>query len=167
VWPDATYNAYLMTVHEFNAAGNSYLGQSASAFDRAKLLAGDGSAPLVTFALGSSFGGMLAADLDGAPPASGTPGFFFMTDMTDSAGSLQIWEFKPNWTTPANSVFGVGAGHTANYSCDLDVQMLVQRLDRTQSGNAAARFSGRSPDAPRRVPAAQWRHTDGGPQSHR
>lgn len=113
VWPDATYNAYLMTMHEFNAAGTSYLGQSASAFDRAKLLAGNSAAPLVTFALGTNYGGMLAADLDGAPPAAGTPGFFFMTD---PAGTLQIWEFKPDWTTPANSVFGVGAGHAANYS---------------------------------------------------
>jgi hypothetical protein len=116
VWPDGTYNAYLMTVHEFNAAGTSYLGQSASAFDRARLLAGDSSAPLVTFGLGTNYGGMLAADLDGAPPASGTPGFFFMTS---SSGTLQIWEFKPDWTTPANSVFGVGAGHSSNYSLSI------------------------------------------------
>jgi len=114
VWPDATYNAYLMTMHEFNAAGTAYLGQSASAFDRAKLLAGNSSAPLVTFALGTSYGGMLPADLDGTPPAVNTPGFFFMTDQASS--TLQVWEFKPDWTTPANSVFGVGAGHTANYS---------------------------------------------------
>jgi uncharacterized repeat protein (TIGR01451 family) len=116
VWPDATYSAYLMTVHEFNAAGNSYLGQSASAFDRAKLLAGDNAAPLVTFASGTSYYGMLPADLDGAPPAAGTPGFFFMAS---PAGTLQIWEFKPNWTTPANSVFGMGGGHTADYSLSI------------------------------------------------
>lgn len=116
VWPDATYSAYLMTVHEFNAAGTAYLGQSASAFDRARLLAGDNTAPLVTFALGTNYGGMLAADLDGAPPAAGTPGFFFMSS---PAGTMQIWEFKPDWTTPANSVFGVGAGHTANYSLSI------------------------------------------------
>jgi hypothetical protein len=113
VWPDATNNAYLMTVHEFNAAGTAYLGQSASAFDRAKLLVGNSAAPLVTFALGTSYGGMLPADLDGAPPASGTPGFFFMTN---PAGTLQIWEFKPDWTTPTNSILGVGVAHTANYS---------------------------------------------------
>lgn len=113
VWPDATYNAYFMTVHEFNAAGTAYLGQSASAFDRAKLLNGDSAAPLVTFALGNSYGGMLPADLDGLPPASGTPGFFFMTT---PAGTLQVWEFKPNWITPASSVFGIGAGHTSNYT---------------------------------------------------
>jgi uncharacterized repeat protein (TIGR01451 family) len=113
VWPDATYNAFLMTIHEFNAASRAYLGQSASAFDRAKLLHGDSTAPLVTFALGTSYGGMLPADLDGPPPANGTPGFFFMTM---PAGTLQVWEFKPDWTTPANSVFGVGAGHTANYT---------------------------------------------------
>ena len=91
----------------------AYLGQSASAFDRAKLLNGDSTAPLVTFALGTNYGGMLAADLDGPPPASGTPGFFFMTT---PAGTLQIWEFKPDWMTPANSIFGVGAGHTSNYT---------------------------------------------------
>ncbi|MBI5563407.1 MAG: DUF11 domain-containing protein [Chloroflexi bacterium] len=113
VWPDATYNAYYMTVHEFNTAGTAYLGQSAAAFNRAKLLAGDDSAELVVFALGTNYGGMLPADLDGTPPASGTPGFFFMTD---PAGTLQIWEFKPDWVTPANSVFGVGAGHTADYA---------------------------------------------------
>ena len=113
VWPDATYNAYYMTLHEFDAAGNAYLGQSASAFDRARLLNGDRTAPLVTFALGTDFGGMLPADLDGPPPASGTPGFFFMTD---PGGTLPIWEFKPDWITPANSIFGVGDGHTANYS---------------------------------------------------
>ncbi|HZY40949.1 MAG TPA: carboxypeptidase regulatory-like domain-containing protein, partial [Anaerolineae bacterium] len=113
VWPDTTYNAYYMTMHEFNAAGTAYLGQSASAFDRARLLNGDSTAPLVTFALGTSFGGMLPADLDGPPPTSGTPGFFFMTT---PGGTLQIWEFKPDWVTPANSIFGVGAGHTANTS---------------------------------------------------
>jgi uncharacterized repeat protein (TIGR01451 family) len=113
VWPDTAYNAYFMTMHEFNAAGTAYLGQSVSAFDRAKLLVGDSSAPLVTFALGTNYGGMLPADLDGTPPASGTPGFFFMTD---PAGTLQIWEFKPDWTTPANSVVGVGGSHTPNYS---------------------------------------------------
>ena len=116
VWPDANYNAYLMTIHEFNASGKSYLGQSASAFDRAKLLAGDSSAPLVTFALGTNYYGMLPADLDGASPAAGTPGFFFMTT---PGGTLQIWEFKPDWITPANSAFGVGAGHTANYSLSI------------------------------------------------
>jgi uncharacterized repeat protein (TIGR01451 family) len=114
VWPDATYNAYYMTVHEFNAAGTIYLGQSASAFDRAKLLNGDSAAPLVTFALGTNLGGMLPADLDGPPPASGTPGFFFMTDA--AAATLQIWEFRPDWITPAASIFGVGASHTANAS---------------------------------------------------
>lgn len=114
VWPDAAYNAYYMTVHEFDAAGNAYLGQSASAFDRARLLNGNSAAPLVTFALGTSYLGMLPADLDGPPPASGTPGFFFMTDAT--AATLQIWDFKPDWGTPANSIFGVGAGHMANDS---------------------------------------------------
>ncbi len=113
VWPDATYSAYYMTMHEFNAAGTAYLGQSASAFDRAGLLNGDSTAPLVTFALGTSYGGMLPADLDGPAPASGTPGFFFMTT---PGGTLRIWEFKPDWITPPNSILGMGAGHTANYS---------------------------------------------------
>jgi len=112
VWPDATYNAYFMTMHQFNAAGTAWLGQAAAAFDRASLLNGT-AAPMVLFDLNSvnaNFGGMLAADLDGTPPPAGTPGFFFEVDDSTYIGpshAMRIWEFRPNWATPAASTFGV------------------------------------------------------------
>ncbi|HEY4723867.1 MAG TPA: hypothetical protein VII92_18575, partial [Anaerolineae bacterium] len=119
VWPDPVYNAYFMTMHQFNAAGTAWLGQSASAFDRARLLNGV-AAPLVLFDLFSvnaNFSGMLAADLDGSRPPAGTPGFFFEVDdgaFIPPADALRIWEFKPDWTTPASSTFGLNG--QANYT---------------------------------------------------
>ncbi len=120
VWPDATYNAYYMTVHQFNAAGNAFLGQAAAAYDRAKILAGNPTAQAVYFDLFSvnpNFGGMLPADLDGTPPPTGTPGLFFEVD-DDTAGmgpdAMRVWELRPNWTTPLSSTFGVNG--QANYT---------------------------------------------------
>lgn len=122
VWPDATYNAYFMTVHQFNAAGTAWLGQAVAAFDRAKLLTGT-AAPMVVFDLNSvnaNFGGMLAADLDGPPPPAGTPGLFFEVDDSSFIGpndAMRIWEFKPNWVTPASSTFGISG--SPNYTLNV------------------------------------------------
>ncbi|MBP7686751.1 MAG: DUF11 domain-containing protein [Thermoflexales bacterium] len=113
VWPDATYNAYYMTVHQFNASGTAWLGQAAAAYDRAKILAGDPTAQAVYFDLysvNSNFGGMLPADLDGTPPPTGTPGLFFEVDDNTAgmgADALRVWELRPNWTIPAASTFGI------------------------------------------------------------
>jgi len=114
VWPDSTYNAYYMTVHDFLSPSFSYAGQAVVAFERAKMLTGDPSPAMVRFSLfgvNPNFGGMLPADLDGAAPANGTPGFFFEVD-DDTAGmgpdAMRVWEFKPDWVTPASSTFGLG-----------------------------------------------------------
>ena len=113
VWPDAVYGAYYMTVHQFDNAGVNYLGEAVGALDRAKLLAGDPSPQLLLYDLNGvnhNFFGMLAADLDGAPPPAGTPGYFFEVDDSSfipPTDALRIWEFRPDWTTPANSTFGV------------------------------------------------------------
>lgn len=113
VWPDSTYNAYFMTVHDFLAPSFNYAGQAVVAYERAKMLTGDPSPAQVRFSLfgvNPNFGGMLPADLDGAPPANGTPGFFFEVD-DNTAGmgpdAMRVWEFKPNWTTPLSSTFGL------------------------------------------------------------
>ena len=41
---------------------------------------------------------------------NGTPGFFFEVD-DNTAGmgpdALRVWEFKPNWSTPLSSTFGL------------------------------------------------------------
>ncbi len=115
IWPDPTYNAYFMTVHQFTTS-SAWLGQGVAAFERAKLLTGDASAKLIVFDLYSvnnNYGGMLAADLDGPPPPAGTPGLFFEVDdqaFTSALGpdAIRVWEFRANWVTPAASTFGVG-----------------------------------------------------------
>jgi len=113
LWPDA----YYMSTHEFNTAGTAYLGAGVFAFERAKMLAGQ-PAQMVSFALGVvniNFGGHLPANLDGftLPPA-GAPNYFAEVDdnaeIPGPGGSdaLRIWKFHVDWTTPANSTFGLG-----------------------------------------------------------
>ena len=94
VWPDGYYISFNM----FN--GSTFVGSRVCAFDRAKMLVGDTSASQQCFQLSSSFGGLLPSDLDGstAPPA-GSPNFF----LNFGANSLNLWTFRVNFTTPANS----------------------------------------------------------------
>jgi hypothetical protein len=113
LWPDG----YYMTTHQFNQAGTAYLGQGAWAFERDRMLDGK-PAQLVYFNLGSlpapfntGFGGQLPANLDGftLPPA-GSPNYFVEVDSAADVGlgnNLRIWKFHVDWTTPANSSFGV------------------------------------------------------------
>lgn len=113
VWPDA----YYMTMHQFTPAGDAYLGQAAWAFERDRMLKGQ-PAQLLYFDLGTlpapfntAFGGQLPANLDGftLPPA-GSPNYFVQVDSsadTDLGNNLRIWKFHVDWTTPANSSFGV------------------------------------------------------------
>lgn len=105
VYPDA----YYMTDNQFNQAGTAFLGAGVFAFNRQKMLAGDPTANFVYFDLASNAGGMLPADADGlvAPPA-GAPGYFAQftaNEFGDPADALVVWEFRPNFTTPASSTF--------------------------------------------------------------
>lgn len=118
VWPDA----YYMTDNQFNEAGTTYLGAGAFAFERARMLQGL-SAQMVYFDLQSvniDFFGQLPSDLDGmTPPPAGAPNYFFEVDDDSVAPSLgpdamRIWKFHVDWTTPANSTFGVNG--TPNYT---------------------------------------------------
>src|SRR3984893_2765179 len=109
LWPDA----YYMSTHQFNQAGTAYLGAAAWAFERDRMLKGP-PAQLLYFDLGPvhiNFGGHFPANLDGftLPPA-GAPNYFAEVDTTADTGlgnGLKIWKFHVDWTTPANSSFGV------------------------------------------------------------
>ena len=98
VWPDAYYITYNM----FSAAGAWRNGKSC-ALDRAKMLQGL-AATQVCFNTSSSYGSLLAADVDSptAPP-NGAPNVHIALGATTS--SLAAWKFKPDFTTPANSTF--------------------------------------------------------------
>jgi subtilisin-like proprotein convertase family protein len=108
VWPDA----YYMTDNQFNQAGTAFLGAGVFAFDRARMLAGDPGAGYIYFDVENGnpdIGGMLPADIDGiVPPPAGAPGLFayFVADeFGDPADGLRIFEFAPNFSTPAASTF--------------------------------------------------------------
>jgi hypothetical protein len=97
VWPDAYYT----TFNFFNAAGTAFLGGEVCAYDRASMLAG-AAATQQCFNVGTSLGGLLPADLDGArQPPAGSPNYVLALGATD--GMLAFWKFHVDWTTPANT----------------------------------------------------------------
>jgi len=101
MWPDGYYVTYNMFT-----AGGSWLGAEACAYERSAMLNGQ-SAQAVCFGPYSSYGGMLAADLDGSTlPPAGSPEYVIAKEGFSSSGSnLLLWEFRVDWTTPSNSTF--------------------------------------------------------------
>ncbi|HMV47246.1 MAG TPA: carboxypeptidase regulatory-like domain-containing protein [Blastocatellia bacterium] len=102
VWPDA----YYMTDNGFNTSFTAFLGGGVYAFNRAKMLAGDATANYVFFNLPTS-GGMLPTDIDGVvTPPPGTPNLiseFRADEFGDPTDALRIFEFRPNFASPAAS----------------------------------------------------------------
>ena len=95
VWPDAYYETFNMF------SGNTFLGADACAYNRAAMLAGT-TATQVCFQQGSSVGGLLPSDLDGATlPPTGSPDYmlYFGTN------NLNLFKFHVDFTTPSNSTF--------------------------------------------------------------
>jgi len=95
VWPDAYYATY----RSF-AAGFDML---AAALERDAMLEG-APAQIVLFSITDMFAdvdGVLPADLDGAAPPAGTPGFFI--GHQDAQDRLFLFELSVDWDNPANS----------------------------------------------------------------
>jgi hypothetical protein len=103
VWPDG----YYMSMNVFNAAGTSYLGPQAFAFNRAAMLIG---AP-ATFVspvgpLGGTVDPFLPATLDGlALPPAGAPATFVGFPGQGTNPNYTTYHFHADFTTPANSTF--------------------------------------------------------------
>jgi hypothetical protein len=96
VWPDG----YYITYNIFNNA-STFAGPKVCAFDRAKMLTG-AAATQQCFQLGTSYGGLLPSDLDGATaPPAGSPNYLLSLGTTSS---LYLWKFHVDWTTPANTM---------------------------------------------------------------
>lgn len=121
VWPDA----YYVSFNVFNAQ-DRFIGSRVCAYDRKKMLQGL-PANQQCFQLSSAFFGLLPADLDGATsaladnqgnangpaaPPAGAPNYFLA--LGRDLKSLELWKFHVDWTTPANSTFGVGATRQPN-----------------------------------------------------
>lgn len=94
VWPDGYYVTYNMF-----ANGTTFAGGKVCAMDRAKMLAGQ-AATQQCVDLGTSYGGLLPADLDGSTqPPAGSPNYI----MNIATSKLNLWKFKVDWATPANT----------------------------------------------------------------
>jgi hypothetical protein len=94
VWPDAYY-------YSANLFSPGFSGAAACAFERAKMLAGN-AAKMVCFTNPAS-ASLLPADLDGKNlPPSGAPNYFL--DIAD-ASNLNVYQFRVNFTNPAQSTF--------------------------------------------------------------
>src|SRR6267378_4240713 len=97
VWPDA----YYATFNFFGAGGVNFSGGEVCAYDRASMLVGQ-PATKQCFNVGTSFGGLLPADLDGArQPPAGSPNYVVSLGAVD--GQLAFWQFHVDWATPANT----------------------------------------------------------------
>lgn len=107
-WPDA----YYISVNQYNAGSFTWGGVGVAAFERSKMLLGQ-PARMIYFDLDDAdpdFASMLPSDLDGPPPAAGTPAYFAEWDdaaWIPPSDAVRIWEFHVDWTNPVSSTFGL------------------------------------------------------------
>jgi hypothetical protein len=95
VWPDAYYMSFNLFVN------GTFIGADTCALDRNAMMAGNDST-IICFQQPSSVASLLPSDMDGnIPPAVGEPAFF----MNFGTGTIQLWAFHVDFTTPANSTF--------------------------------------------------------------
>jgi hypothetical protein len=189
VWPDA----YYLTVNQFASVSQSWRGAGVAAFERDKMLSGQ-PARMVYFDLyhvNSAYGGMLPADLDGAPPPAGTPNYFAEADDSSwipNQDALRIWEFHVDWSNPNNATFGIdgdpnqtlpvsgfnpqsGRVPQPNTSALLDplADRLMHRLQYRNFGSYATLVANHTVDAGSGRAGVRWyelRHGDGGWDIH-
>ena len=94
VWPDGYYVTYNMFTN-----GTTFAGAKTCVMDRVKMLAGL-PATQQCVQLSTAYGGLLPADLDGStPPPVGSPNYV----MNLGSSKLNLWKFKVDWATPANT----------------------------------------------------------------
>ena len=110
IWPDAYYQSQ----NNFGN-GSAYVGATACAYERAKMLVGDSTAKQVCFTTGTFDDGLLPGDLDSAgtlPPPGQAEVYLGSIDNTPPNGSvIYKYLFHVDFTTPSNSTF-TGAGGT-------------------------------------------------------
>jgi hypothetical protein len=111
VWPDA----YYQTQNDFGQSGNTYVGATPCAYNRAKMLVGDPSAEQICFQTGTFDDSLLPGDLDSPDtlPALGEPEVLLGSiDNTPPTGNvIYKYLFHVDFGTPSNSTF-TGAGGT-------------------------------------------------------
>lgn len=127
VWPDAYYIATNESAHPGKPAGS----RPVYAVDRSKMLAGQAATMIIkevpTSLAGFGFQITPPVDIAGQryPPA-GAPGIFIRHNDDDAhagagvSDTLEVFEFKPDFTTPANTTFtGPTSINLAEFDSDL------------------------------------------------
>jgi hypothetical protein len=101
VWPDAYYITYNMFTN-----GQAFAGAKVCAYDRVAMLNATATpGAQQCFQLSTTYGGLQAADLDGATaPPAGAPNYVMAFDDVARNG-LNLWKFHVDWATPANTTF--------------------------------------------------------------
>lgn len=96
VWPDG----YYFTINQFAPPRLNFAGPAVCVLDRAAMVSGNPEASMLFFNLGTSYGSLLPADVDGATlPPAGSPNY--LADL--GTNSLRIWAATINWANPGNS----------------------------------------------------------------
>jgi len=93
VWPDG----YYFSINQFD--NWQWAGGGICAVDREAMINGDPNAEMVFFDLGTAFGSLLPADVDGDLPPAGSPEYF----MSMGNNNLKMWEVEMDWDNPENS----------------------------------------------------------------
>jgi uncharacterized repeat protein (TIGR01451 family) len=124
VWPDAYYMSTNLFDHD---NGDAFAGAGSTAFERAKMLAGDPGARMVDIrTLGGHYGGQLPSDLDGSTvPPAGSPDYFVEADDSGldpffPVDEISVFEFHVDWVNTANSTFSLASTiPTAQFDADV------------------------------------------------
>lgn len=130
MWPDG----YYLTVNQFNSTVSAWRGAGVAVFEREEMLVGNPSAAIQYWDLGTAWGSLVPADLDGStlPPAD-SPNYLFAA-YNGISDYIDIWEVSVDWDTPANSTCG-DASNDPNSS--VQVTNYTYASDVTQPGGAA------------------------------
>lgn len=133
VWPDG----YYMSFNQFDGTNSAWAGAAVAVFERDKMLLGQ-AARMIYINIGAgnlNYGGMLPSDLDGVAPSAGTPNYFMEWDdtayMGDAADTLRVWEFKTDWSNPANTTFGL------NTAFDPNLKIVTANVDPNMCGGSS------------------------------
>ena len=120
LWPDA----YYLTVNLFSNF-TTFNGVRVFALPRSAMINGSGAPNpgAVAFTidpatLGDAYSLLPATFRTGSVPPAGAPEYFMAINSSATAGTLEnqvfAWRFHVDFVNPANSTFGVGAGHAPN-----------------------------------------------------
>jgi hypothetical protein len=125
VWPDA----YYITFNLFGASG--FAGGMVCAYDRARMLAGQ-PATQQCYNLGTAYGGLLPADVDGSTPPPASSREYVLNY---GSNRLNLWKFHVDWTNSANTTLsgptavGVAAFSPACGGACVPQPATTQKLD--------------------------------------